>query len=138
MDQLPFQHPRVGVGVIVLRDGKVLLGKRKGSHGEGFYAFPGGSLELFESPFDCARRESLEEAGIYLQNLSHGPWTDDQFPEAGKHFGNLIVVAEWASGEPRVCEPDKCEGWGWYDWHQMPKPLFHPINDLLERGYDPR
>ncbi len=61
--------PKVGIGVMILKDGKVLLGKRKGSHGAGQYAFPGGHLEYMESFEDCARRETREECGIEIQNI---------------------------------------------------------------------
>jgi 8-oxo-dGTP diphosphatase len=37
-------RPKVGVGVFILKDGKVLLAKRKNAHGEGSYAFPGGAF----------------------------------------------------------------------------------------------
>ncbi len=37
--------PQVGVGVLILRDGKVLLGRRKGSHGAGCWSAPGGHLD---------------------------------------------------------------------------------------------
>ena len=53
--------PKVGVGVAVVKDGKVLLGKRKNAHGEGTWSFPGGHLEYKESWEDCAIRETLEE-----------------------------------------------------------------------------
>ncbi|MEK6841001.1 MAG: DNA mismatch repair protein MutT, partial [Nanoarchaeota archaeon] len=33
---------KVGVGVMIFKNGKILLSKRKGSHGAGEYAFPGG------------------------------------------------------------------------------------------------
>ena len=42
-------HPRVGIAAIVKKDNKVLLGKRKGSHGSGAWNFPGGHLEFFET-----------------------------------------------------------------------------------------
>jgi 8-oxo-dGTP diphosphatase len=45
------KRPKVGVGIIVLQEGKVLLGKRKNSHGEGTWAFGGGHLEWFASAF---------------------------------------------------------------------------------------
>ena len=63
------QKPKAGVGIMVLKDGKVLLGKRKGSHGEGEYAFPGGHLEYMESFEDCAKREVREECGVEIENL---------------------------------------------------------------------
>src|SRR5215469_4737907 len=47
-------HPKVGVGVMILKDGKVLIGKRKGAHGAGEWAWPGGHLEYMESFEDCA------------------------------------------------------------------------------------
>ncbi len=46
------QRPKVGVGVMILKDGKVLLAKRKGSHGNGEFAFPGGHMDFYEMPFD--------------------------------------------------------------------------------------
>lgn len=35
---------RVGVGVMIFKDSKVLLYKRYSSHGDGQYVFPGGHL----------------------------------------------------------------------------------------------
>jgi 8-oxo-dGTP diphosphatase len=63
------QRPKVGIGVMVLKDGKVLLGKRKGSHGIGEYSIPGGHLEHMESFEECAKRETLEETGIEVRNV---------------------------------------------------------------------
>ena len=42
-------RPKVGVGVMVLKNGKVLIGKRKGAHVAGEWAWPGGHLEYMES-----------------------------------------------------------------------------------------
>ena len=62
--------PRVGIGVMIFKDNKVLFGKRKGSHGEGEYAFPGGHLDYMETIEDCAKRETFEETGIEIENIS--------------------------------------------------------------------
>lgn len=60
--------PRVGVGVFVLNEkGHVLIGKRTGSHGAGTLALPGGHLELHESFYECAARETYEETGLLLE-----------------------------------------------------------------------
>jgi 8-oxo-dGTP diphosphatase len=65
--------PRVGVGVIVLRNGLVLLGRRIGSHGAGSWALPGGHLEFGESVEQCAAREVLEETGLDIQVVVREP-----------------------------------------------------------------
>ena len=37
-------RPKIGVGIIVIKDGKILFGKRKNAHNEGSWSFPGGHL----------------------------------------------------------------------------------------------
>ena len=49
----------VGIAVIVIKEDRVLLGKRKNAHGSGTWVFPGGRLEFKESIEDGARREVL-------------------------------------------------------------------------------
>ena len=56
-------HVKVGVGVFIVRNGKVLLGKRKGSHGEGLWALPGGHVEEYEDYWETCAREVEEEVG---------------------------------------------------------------------------
>lgn len=131
------KRPRIGVGVIVIKDGKVLLGERKGSHGEGAWQFPGGHLEYREAIEACALREVEEETGIHIKNLRYGPFTNDIFEAEDKHYVTLYVLADYLSGIPEVREPDKCGQWGWYDWHQLPEPLFVPIENLLKQGFHP-
>lgn len=59
------KRPKVGLSVIIRRKSKVLLGKRKNSHGAGTWCFPGGHLEYKES-----LRELKEETGdIEVENL---------------------------------------------------------------------
>lgn len=118
------ERPRVGVGVMILKDGKVLLGKRKGQGvGAGHYAWPGGHLEYMESFEECARREVLEETGMEIQNVRFCRLVN--FKEyAPKHYVDIGLIADWKSGEPRVTEPDKVEEWKWYDLDAVPEPLF--------------
>jgi 8-oxo-dGTP diphosphatase len=80
-----------------------------GSHGEGEWWTPGGHLELWETPEDCAKREVLEETGIVLDDVILGPYTNDFFRESGKHYITLFIIAECPEGiEPRNMEPEKC------------------------------
>jgi 8-oxo-dGTP diphosphatase len=131
------QRPNVGVAVIVLKEEKVLLGKRKAGHGAGGWQFPGGHLEFNETIETCARREVWEETGLRLGDLRPGPYTNDIFIEAGKHYVTLFVLATYVGGEAEVREPDKCERWDWFDWNNLPQPLFLPIENLLKLGFKP-
>lgn len=116
-------HPKVGVGVMILKDGKVLLARRRGSHGAGEYSFPGGHLEYMESFEKCARREIAEECGISVKNMRF-QYVTSSTKYAPKHYVHFGFVADWGSGEPQTLEPDKAEGWGWYALDALPEPLF--------------
>ena len=78
-------RPKVGIAAIVVRGNKILLGKRKGSHGDGTYSFPGGHLEFGESLEECARRETKEETGLDVANIRFSALTNDVFEKEGKH-----------------------------------------------------
>lgn len=131
------KRPKVGVGVIVIKDGKVLLGKRKNAHGEGTWCFPGGHLEWNEEVEYCAVREVKEETGISIKNAIKGPYTNDFFEKEEKHYVTLYVLADYAAGEVRVMELEKCEQWEWFRWDALPQPLFLPIQNLLKQGFNP-
>ena len=129
------RRPQVGVAAIVMKDGKVLLGKRRSGHGRGGWQFPGGHLEFGEAIEECARREVLEETGITIKNVRPGPFTNDIFAQEQKHYVTLFVLAEYDAGTLAVREPDKCDEWGWFEWPDLPQPLFLPIRNLLKQGF---
>jgi 8-oxo-dGTP diphosphatase len=123
--------------VLIVRDGKVLLGERLGAHGAGTWAPPGGHLEYGEGVEECAAREALEETGLTVTELRRGPYTTDLFPADGKHYVTLFVVGRSASGDPVVREPDKCSRWEWFAWPELPEPLFAPLASLRNTGFAP-
>jgi 8-oxo-dGTP diphosphatase len=129
------KRPLIGIAVIVIKEDRVLLGKRKNAHGSGTWAFPGGHLEFNESIMDCARREVSEETGIRIKNLRYGPYTNDIFAEEGRHYVTLFVIADYDSGIPVVREPHKCEEWTWCQWPPDVHPCFLPINNLLKLNF---
>lgn len=129
--------PKVGVGVIIRKGDKILFGKRKNSHGDGTWAFPGGHLEFGESIEECAKREVKEETGLILDSFKKVFFTNDIFAKENKHYVTLFVLADWVEGEPEVREPEKCEKWEWFDWSNLPQPLFVPVENLIKDGFDP-
>lgn len=128
------ERPKIGVGVCIVKDNKVLLGKRLNSHGSGEWAFPGGHLEFGESLAECAQREVAEETGLVIGNIRRGPYTEDFFYEQNKHYITIVMVADYISGTPAVLEPHKCEQWQWFDLNQLPTPLFATFGNLAKNN----
>lgn len=119
---------RVGIGCMVVRDGQVLLGKRKGSHGAGEWAWPGGHLEFGESIEECVVREVAEETGLKVNPLH--PLSVSNVIKYEKHYLDIQYLVAYVSGEPQVLEPEKVESWQWFPVDALPEPLF----EMSKRG----
>ena len=127
-------QPKIGVGVLIVREGRLLLGRRRGSHGADSWSAPGGHLEFGETPEECARREVLEETGLVVGKLAKVAFTNDFFIAEMKHYVTLFMLTEDISGTPQRCEPDKCAGWEWFSADKLPQPLFAPLETLRQEG----
>ena len=135
-DLLQSVDEQAGVGVIVHRDGKVLLGRRLAAHGHGTWSPPGGKPGEGESIEACGLRELQEETGLVATSVEYLFETLDAFPESHLLFRTRFVSAS-AAGEPQVREPDKMESWHWCSWDDMPTPVFRPLASLRSSGYRP-
>lgn len=131
------ERPKVGVGVIIVKNGKVLLGKRKSALGQGDWCFPGGHLEFNESWEECASRETAEETGIAIKNIRFYTATNDIFLKEKKHYITIFMLSDYDSGDVKIMEPEKCEKWEWFEWKRLPAPLFLPIQNLLKKDLTP-
>ena len=98
-----------------------VFGRRKGSHGAGTWALPGGHLEMHESFEECARREALEETGLELTNVKFLTATNSPRIDGSKHYVTIFMVSALLepSSQPRLLEPNKCDGWEWMKWETM-------------------
>lgn len=119
------QRPKVGVGLLLIKNDQVLLGQRKNSHGEGEYAAIGGHLEYLESMEEGVLRELAEECGpqIKIKNLRM-LCVINLKKYRPKHYVDIGFAAEWVSGKPKVMEPDKIGNWQWFDIDNLPTPIF--------------
>ncbi len=133
--QAMLNRPKVGVGVIVRDGDHILIGKRKNAHGSGTWALPGGHLEFKETPEECAARELLEETGLRALSVKKGVWTNDVI-DGSKHYITLFMIVDRFEGKLETKEPEKCEGWEWHRYENLPKPLFPSIESLLEQNPD--
>ncbi|CAM6088375.1 unnamed protein product [Calypogeia fissa] len=129
-------EPRVGVGVLIVKDGRVLVGRRKGSVGTGYFALPGGHLDFGETWEKCAAREVEEETGLQIQNIQFAWVTNTVMLEGPRpsHYVTIFMKSELEDPqqEPQNLEPDKCEGWAWVEWPNVPQPVFRPLQSLID------
>jgi 8-oxo-dGTP diphosphatase len=146
--------PRVGCGCFLLsaeHPGKALFGKRKGSHGAGKYALPGGKLELDELIEECIVREIKEEVDVDLLvgDVEQVGTTNDRRLDGdiNKHYITVHcrAIIRPESKPVQNMEPHKCEGWDWKSYAEIQAmwedgkatgnhSLFEPTQHLLESG----
>ena len=127
---------KIGVGVLVWRDKQLLLGKRITKDQRSCWQFPGGHLENGESVIECASREVREETGLKVKALRHLGFTDKTFTMGQQQYITLLVSGLYESGVAKTLEPDKCEVWQWFDYQQLPAPLFKPIEIFMLQQND--
>jgi mutator protein MutT len=97
------------VAGIVLRDGKMLITRRKaGSHLGGLWEFPGGKLEPGESWEAGLVRELREELGVEVEAGILRFETQHEYPE--KTVRLKFYECRLLTGEPR---PLDCDGIEW-------------------------
>ena len=132
------QKPGVGVGVMILRGNKVLLGKRHSDptkadselHGEGSWTLPGGKIDFQEGLKEAAARELFEETGIKAIDFELVSVSNDKVPD--KHFVTVAFLAKSFEGEPKIMEPDEITEWQWFDLDNLPSPIFLPSKKTLK------
>tara|TARA_Y100000034_G_scaffold42710_2_gene52279 strand:- start:2461 stop:2946 length:486 start_codon:yes stop_codon:yes gene_type:complete len=146
---------KAGTAVIVIRDRKVLVGKRKGSHGEGVYAFPGGHLDFSDPSMKLSgEREVFEETGIVCNVFNPDHYREELFTtfdilstDGQKVYITAYLVADYLHGGKQIqdggkemVEPqeDKCEMWYWVTLDELVQLVqgdtaktWIPINQVL-------
>jgi ADP-ribose pyrophosphatase YjhB (NUDIX family) len=114
--------PGVGCGAAILRDGRLLLVKRRKPPEAGCWSLPGGKIDFGERVEAAVRREIREEVGVEVAlgpmlGLAEMIGLDDQ------HWVSPIYRADIVAGEPFNREPGKHEAILWARLDAPPEPL---------------
>jgi 8-oxo-dGTP diphosphatase len=122
-------RPLVGFGVIIEKDGKILIGKRRTSHGSNTYSILGGHLEFGETFEEGAKREVREESGLDIENVELVSINNDIAYE--KHYVSIGLHAFLEDGTPEEIE-DAIGEWQWVNPRQLPEPMFPHSKKVIE------
>lgn len=130
----------VGIGVMVLKDNMVLLGKRNNDpkqassllSGAGKWTMPGGKVEQGETLFNAAKRELKEETGLIANTLELIHIQDNITSTV--HFATIGFLCTQFYGNLTALEPDIIQEWQWFSLDKLPTLLYIPSKSILE-GY---
>jgi 8-oxo-dGTP diphosphatase len=122
--------PKLGVGVLAERDGKIAMGLRRYKGGN-VWSLPGGKVDPFESVLRCGQRELAEETGLVADELKVFTVYEFIEQEENYHFITFGVISHSISGELTNLEPRIFAEWDWFDLSSIPSPLFPPSYHLL-------
>lgn len=122
---------KAGVGVLVIKDGKVLVGTRESESGYGLICGPGGHIKIGETPTQAAFRETEEEFGISpteLIPIGRGPAEPDTGIKpyvflCTEYHGDLHCV-DGEMKDPKFISLEEIE--------QLKPSLFQPFSDGVD------
>lgn len=85
-----WKNPRCCAGALILKNDSILLAKRVIEPWRGYWDIPGGYCEAYETPEQCAIRETYEETGIRIKIMNYfGIWND---PASSEDYGDNICI----------------------------------------------
>jgi 8-oxo-dGTP diphosphatase len=103
-------RPIVGVGAVILQDGKIILVKRRAEPGKDRWSIPGGSVHLSEKVQDATVREAKEESGLDIEIVDDRPIgvfdsiVTDERGRTKYHFTLLEFLARPKGGSLKAAE----------------------------------
>jgi 8-oxo-dGTP diphosphatase len=123
MGQPGTDFPGLGVGLVILRDRKILLYRRLRAPESGHWSIVGGKVDHMEPAERAACREAEEETGLEIRRVELLGPTELISTIDGHHWISLLYIAKDFAGEPKLTEPDKLSSFGWFTRENLPQPL---------------
>jgi 8-oxo-dGTP diphosphatase len=115
LNRLYPDRPIVGIGAIIIRDGKILLERRGNEPGKGKWSVPGGIVELGESPELAVIREVEEETNLEVWNPVLmdvvNSLTVDETGKIKYHFVIIDYFVKVQNGETKAASDAKELAW---------------------------
>ncbi|NMA51155.1 MAG: NUDIX domain-containing protein [Mollicutes bacterium] len=131
--------PGIGVGVMIIKNNKILLGLRNPSKkkanselpGEGTWTMPGGKVEYMETLKNAAIRELKEETNLEATKLNVFCISDDMTDTA--HYVTVGFMVTEYKGKLKTMEPETILEWKWFDLNELPKNIYKPSEQCIQK-----
>ncbi|MBT3358443.1 MAG: NUDIX hydrolase [Rhodospirillales bacterium] len=133
-------RPFVGVGAVVMREGRVLLARRGKEPRKGSWSLPGGAQRLGETVFDAAKREIREETGLEIEVLGLIDVVDsiqrDDHGDVRYQYTLVDVLAQTINGDIAAAGDDAAEV-AWFSPDELePLELWEETTRIIGLGYE--
>jgi ADP-ribose pyrophosphatase YjhB (NUDIX family) len=128
-----FADPKVAVGVLVKREGKILLVKRSFNPYKGKWTLPAGFVNAEENPAEAACRECLEETGIKVRVERI---LDIYAKREHKGGADFIIVYEAKAIGGELCAADDADDAEWFAKDSLPELAFEATRYFLENFFN--
>jgi 8-oxo-dGTP diphosphatase len=111
------QHPLVGVGGFIHKEGKVLMIKRKFEPNKGRWSLPGGLLEVGEDPEEAAKREVREELGLEVAVEGLLQVANEVIPDASGKVRYHFVLVDYLMKPlgDKITLNEESEEYAWFE-----------------------
>lgn len=125
----------VGGGVLIFNKKKeILLMKRgkKSRNNVGWWAKPGGLVELGETAITMVKREIKEETNIDISIWGQLPHTDQIIKKEGQHWVAINFLANYKKGKLKIMEPHKCDELKWFVIERVPRKMEQTTREAIK------
>lgn len=116
----------VGAAALIINDAGYVFMMKRGAAARnevGSWSIPGGKVEKGELLADTVIREVKEECDITITSLSYVGYAEAILEHEDEHWvSHIFVATEW-SGDPKNCEPDKCDEIAWFHKDNLPEQM---------------
>ncbi len=117
----------VSVGAFILNDrGELFLSKRSqlARNERGCWEALGGAVEFGERREDAIKRETKEELGVDIEIIEVLQVADEILDKYRQHWLATTFIVKIKKGQtPKIMEPEKCDGIGWFPLDNLPSPI---------------
>ena len=97
-------RPLVGVGAVIVQDGRAVIVERSTEPLKGQWSIPGGALELGETLRQCAAREALEETGLQVEAVDVLDVFDSIYRDPDGRTRYHYVLIDFFSSHGMTCD----------------------------------